>query len=228
MNKIGILGGIGPEATGYFYNKLMHKLRQSGTIKSNVDYPQIIINSINAPELTSLDSITEEQIRPYIKGIQELLLHKPDFIVMACNTIHVFRDKIIDNTNYSNILSIRDIVGSVLIDINEPICVLGTASTIKSNLFHFDQCNYIDLDSLAMAKLGQIVNKYNATGDAELGRSELNKIIIRQSGKGARIFLTACTEISRLLDNVGEYNIVSSLDILIDYVYERSLSKQNR
>ncbi len=51
MKKIGILGGIGPEATGHFYLKLIKRLQETGRIKRNTDYPQIIINSIPAPEL---------------------------------------------------------------------------------------------------------------------------------------------------------------------------------
>ena len=49
--KIGILGGIGPEATGEFYNKLIKRLQEKDLIKSNKDFPQIFINSIPAPEL---------------------------------------------------------------------------------------------------------------------------------------------------------------------------------
>ena len=48
---IGVLGGIGPEASVEFYAKLVKKLQESGMIKRNEDFPKIIINSIPAPEL---------------------------------------------------------------------------------------------------------------------------------------------------------------------------------
>jgi len=105
--KIGILGGIGPEATGYFYSTLINKLKKSGFIKKNKDYPQFFINSINAPELISL-KVPNSDIQPYIDGIKELAMHKPDFIVMVCNTIHVYRDLIIQKSGFSNILSLRE------------------------------------------------------------------------------------------------------------------------
>jgi aspartate/glutamate racemase len=65
--KIGVLGGIGPEATGEFYNKLISKLQDNGMIKSNSDFPQIIINRIPAPEL--IDHASESDIEQYRKGI---------------------------------------------------------------------------------------------------------------------------------------------------------------
>ena len=71
--KIGILGGIGPEATGEFYNKLIKRLQERGLVKSNRDYPHIIINSIPAPELI-YDKISDEDLNPYIKGLKEKIL----------------------------------------------------------------------------------------------------------------------------------------------------------
>ena len=83
------MGGIGPEATGEFYLKLIHKLQEKKLIKSNKDFPQIIINSIPAPELIQ-NKISNKDLKQYINGLKELDKLKPDFIVMICNTIHLF------------------------------------------------------------------------------------------------------------------------------------------
>jgi hypothetical protein len=61
--RIGVLGGIGPEATGEFYNKLIAKFQERGLIKTNRDFPQIVINSIPAPELI-YDTISDEDLKP--------------------------------------------------------------------------------------------------------------------------------------------------------------------
>ena len=91
--RIGVLGGVGPEATGEFYNKLIRRLQEKGSIKSNRDFPQIIINSIPAPELI-YDKISDEELQPYIKGLKELDKFGVDFIIMICNTIHLYYDKL--------------------------------------------------------------------------------------------------------------------------------------
>src|SRR3989344_1847215 len=89
--KIGVLGGIGPEATAEFYSKLIQKLQEKNLIKTNKDYPQIIINSIPAPELI-YERISKEDLKPYIRGLKELDKFNPDFIIMVCNTIHLYYD----------------------------------------------------------------------------------------------------------------------------------------
>jgi len=103
--KIGVLGGIGPEATGEFYNKLIQKLQEKGLIKTNRDFPQIVINSIPAPELIH-DKITKEELCHYIQGLKELDELGVDFIVMVCNTIHLYYEQLQQEIN-TPILDLR-------------------------------------------------------------------------------------------------------------------------
>jgi len=221
--KIGILGGIGPQTTGYFYTSLINKLKKSRKITSNKDYPHIIINSINAPELTS-DQVLNSMLEPYIKGVSDLKIHQPDFVVMVCNTIHLYRDKIINKSKYKNILSIREIVKNKLPN-KKNICILATPLTVNRKLYKYNNYIYINPENEDLIKIGNIVNNYNSTGEIIKNRKKLITIIKKQKKIGADIFLTACTEISELLQNEKNFNILSTLDILLDYVFEKCLQK---
>jgi aspartate/glutamate racemase len=53
----------------------------------------LFINSIPAVELTGQEE-NEEDLKDYINGLQELDQHQPDFIVMICNTIHLYLDRL--------------------------------------------------------------------------------------------------------------------------------------
>jgi len=219
--KIGILGGIGPQATGYFYLSLINKLKSSGKIKSNQDYPQIIINSINAPELT-LEKVNNKVLAPYVKGVAELSIHKPDFIVMVCNTIHLYRNKIISESRYKDILCLREIIKNKLPK-KQKICILATPSTVKMGLYEYDNYFYQNPENKDLIEIGNIVNNYNSTGNTKENKIKLINIIKKQQQKGAEVFLTACTEISELLQNEREFNVLSTLDILVDYVFKKSI-----
>lgn len=221
--KIGILGGIGPQATGYFYTNLIDKLKKSGKIKNNQDYPQIIINSINAPELTS-EKINNDELKSYINGISELSNHNPKFIVMVCNTIHIYRDRIIDESKYKNILSIREIVKNKLPS-QKKICILATPSTIKSGLYKYDNYVYENPENNDLIEIGNIVNNYNSNGNVKENKEKLIRIIKKQKKNGAEVFLTACTEVSELLQTEKDFKILSTLDILLDHVFENCLQK---
>ena len=87
--RIGVLGGIGPEATHEFYGKLIKELQERSLVKANRDFPQIVINSIPAPELV-YESISDENLTDYVEGLKQLDGFGVDFIVMVCNTIYCF------------------------------------------------------------------------------------------------------------------------------------------
>src|SRR3989344_7277663 len=90
MSKtIGVLGGIGPGSSAFFYEQLVSKFKEKYKPKQNIDYPRIIINSIPAPELTSGENQSKWQF--YVDGLS-FLETESDFIVIVCNTAHAFYD----------------------------------------------------------------------------------------------------------------------------------------
>jgi aspartate racemase len=221
--RIGLLGGIGPQATGYFYSSLITKLKNSGKINSNADFPNIIINSINAPELTG-SKVTIQQLQPIIDGIKQLAMHKPDYILMVCNTIHLYRDLLIQESGYANILSLRAIVEKYLLNYtNHTICVLGTYSSVFCGLYNFESFEYINPSVEQLKQIGIIIENYNETGEVQSNLSIIIKIILDQKSKGVDKFLIACTELSELLNHDVNNQYISTLDIMIDEVYNRIL-----
>ena len=138
--KIGILGGIGPEATAEFYSKLIYTLQKEKLIKSNKDYPQIIINSIPAPELI-YEKILKEDLKPYIEGLKELDKFNPDFIVMVCNTIHLYYERL------------QKEVKTPIIDLRKEVKEYLIKNKIKSRLDIFASLTFEDV-SRSFVKIG--------------------------------------------------------------------------
>jgi aspartate racemase len=215
MKTLGILGGIGPEASSYFYAEIIRRLRESGTIHKNVDYPQIFINSINAPELVSLE-VTDEMLDPYVRGVTELASLMPDFIVMACNTIHLFRDRLIKQSGYKNISDLSQIVSVALAKTTGPISVIGTPTTVSSGLYRIAGRIHIDPSPEELQEIGDVVVNYNATGEIPKNKSILMHIIESRRVAGAEIFIAGCTEISELLRGIQDILLVDTLELLIE------------
>ena len=223
--KIGILWGIWPEASAYIYSELIWKLKESNSITSNSDYPQIKINNINAPELTG-DEITDDMLEPYISWIKELSSLSPDFILMVCNTIHLFYDKISIISWVKNIVSLTDLVRQKLWSFKWSICILWTPSTVTWWLYNFSEHQYINPTHQDLLKIGTIVNRYNAYWNIQECRSQMTEIMKTYKQQWADIFLTACTEISNLLEHTSEYTIVSTFDIMLEYLFQQSIIKK--
>jgi len=209
---IGILGGIGPEATGSFYLKLIKEIQKQKLVKSNTDYPRMIINSIPAPELTN-GKITTAELRPYIKGLQELENYGVDFIVMACNTIHLYHD-LLQRKIGVPILNLRDAVEETIKGNKAGIVsIFGTPATVKNGLYQFESVKYLNPAGKDLKRLSIAIENFNKGKQRGRQISNVNKLVSKYAKRGSGIIILGCTEISLMLKE-SKVSRIDTLDIL--------------
>lgn len=93
MKTVGIIGGIGPEATISYYRLIITsylKLKQDGS------YPLMIINSIDLSKLVDLlEANALTRLADYmVDELEKLSLAGVDFAVLSSNTPHIVFDEI--------------------------------------------------------------------------------------------------------------------------------------
>ena len=88
MKKIGILGGLGPESTIAYYEYITRKYYEK---YGNYQYPEIIIYSFSFEEFIDQEYEMADKVKNAI-----ISLHKAgaDFVVAACNSVHIVYDRI--------------------------------------------------------------------------------------------------------------------------------------
>ncbi len=217
--RIGVLGGIGPEATAEFYSKLIKSLQENKLIKNNKDYPQIIINSIPAPELI-YDKISDNDLEPYIKGLKELESFKVDFIVMVCNTIHLYYNRLQKEIN-TPILDLRKEVRELLkIKRMKSVLVIGTPHTIKQGLYRFKGIKTFEPSNKELRRLSKAIFNFNKGFNKEIQIKKVKKICKKYLNKGAEYVILGCTEFAVMLskENIPKIN---TIDILAESVIKR-------
>ncbi|MBS3056225.1 MAG: amino acid racemase [Candidatus Aenigmarchaeota archaeon] len=200
MTRIGMLGGIGPESTGEFYLKLIKQLQKRKLIEKNTQFPHIIINSIPAPELI-FDKIKNSDLDIYFDGIKELDRLGVDFIVMICNTIHLFYNKLQKEVQ----TPIIDLRLEILHFLSErqikSVTILATPSTIEHGLYKFDGISYTNPDKEELESISKAVFNFNKGIDKEQQKETLHHIAKKYIQFGSEIILLGCTEISLMLEN---------------------------
>ncbi len=223
--KIGVLGGIGPEATAEFYNKLIKKLQESEKIKSNKDYPQIIINSIPAPELIR-EEITQEDLQPYIDGIKDLDKFGVDFIIMVCNTIHLFYDEIQKEIR-TPIVDLRKEVERYLRKTHiKSILLLGTPMTTEKGLYEFDGISATKPDKKELKHISDAIFLFNKGISKKSQAHKLRKICQKYLKKDSEAVILACTELALMLENEN-ISEISTIDIMVQVVADRFIKQKN-
>jgi len=217
--RLGVLRGIGPEATSKFYQKLIETLQEEGLIKTNSDFPQIIINSIPAPELV-FDDISEENIKHYVKGLKELDTLNLDLIVMVCNTIHLFYDQL-QNEIRTPIINLRKEVFKELkrkkID---QVTILGTPSTLKQGLYEFPGIIYQNPNCHELNIMGEAVFNFNRGIEKRKQIETVQKIIDKYYLSGSQTFLLACTEFAVMFEDL-DVSKINTIDVLVNVVVKK-------
>lgn len=210
---IGILGGIGPEATGKFYLKLIAEMQKQDMIKSNADFPRIVINSIPAPELI-LEEISATELRPYIDGVKQLEQYGADFIVMACNTIHLYHS-LLQKEVAVPILNLKDAVRDYLVENKfQSVSIFGTPATVKEGLYEFAGIKYHNPNKEDLDKLSSAVDNFNQGNKRKEQIAIIGELSKKYLSGNSEIIILGCTEISLMLAETKVPRI-DTLDILV-------------
>lgn len=209
--RIGVLGGIGPESTAVFYTRLIEKLQATGLIKSNTDFPQIIINSVPAPELISGN---HRAIRHYERGLKELDSFGIDFIVMVCNTVHLFLPRL-QRCVKTRILDLREEVHRELKKRKiSQVAVLATENTIKQRLYEFDNLTTIRLETTDIKALNNAIIKFNIGKEKRKQRLICERIAEKCYDNGAQLIVLGCTELAVMLEKCRIPSL-NTIDVLV-------------
>lgn len=204
---IGILGGIGPESSADFYKRLILKLQEKKKITKNEDYPQIIINSIPAPEL----HIDNSNLNQYKKGLKLLEKAGANFIVMVCNTAYLHLKELQKEVKIP-IIDLPRIVKEKLKKENQSeLLIIGSKRTLNSHLF--ETKSTIKLKEEDLGKIDDIITKTNIGKNKEEQKSNLLQIIRKYKPKKV---VSACTEISSILSMNKGFEIIDTLDLLVE------------
>lgn len=136
MKTIGLLGGLGPEATVDYYNQIIDsfKLKNNGKL----DYPEIVIYSVNMDHFIGLlDKGEFEKATAYIAAsLNKIRSAGAQFAAISANTPHLLFDQIQSKTTLK-LISIVDACLHKAVRMKLSRCLLlGTKFVMKNQFYH--------------------------------------------------------------------------------------------
>ena len=233
MNKkneftVGILGGMGPEATCLFFQKII----QNTPASKDQDHLKIIIyNDPAIPDRTK--AILDKNNTPAIKaktGLGFLSKAAVDVITIPCVSMHFYYDKLIQYVDIPILNIIRETVSHIkkTYPENKHIGLLATTGTVQCRIFEKELIK-AGLQVIIPEKKNQEllmeciygphgVKSGNLNDDSKTQAVNVAESLI---DKGAEVIIGGCTEIPFILKQ-GDLRIpfIDSLDILSGSVIE--------
>jgi aspartate racemase len=225
---VGILGGLGPEATASFFYKIVAKTPAK---KDQEHIPMVIFSNPKIPDRSA--SFLRGQNDVFISlidGIKFLINSKVNLIAIPCVSSHLYYQKLIDGFDIP-ILNIVDETTSYVAN-NTPeiqkVGILATTATIRKKLFAnaFNQCN---IDTIVPHKEIQQKSVIPAIYSVKAGEKKravemIDKAIRELIARGAQAIVAGCTEISLIVHpDSSSVPVIDSLDCLADAVVREAL-----
>lgn len=213
MSKtIGILGGIGPESSARFYERLISVYKKNFTPATNEDFPHIILNSIPAPDLIDGDNIPK--LAAYLAGLKTL---EPmsDFLLIVCNGAHVYYDYFSERIS-KPIIDLRAEVKNELLKRGaKQITVLASPTSVNFKLYEYDEfeCNTLSSDEVLV--LGNLIKKFNVGNYSAADVATLNNLFDKYE-KISDVIILGCTEISDILSANNSVKKIDTMNILLN------------
>lgn len=228
MKTVGIIGGLGPETTSEFYLDLVFSCQS----KSKEARPGIIISSVPLPfkieeDLIERNTGSERYIPFLIKEAQRLEKAGADFIVMPCNSLHVFIQEIRDAVNIPVLSIVEETVKFLKENDFKKVGIVSTSATIENKLYEtaFEENGivYETPDDFQQAKMGKFIMNLVTGQQNNKDREELINIINDFENKGVDCVALACTDLQLLIPKHPTLKIFDTMKVFADATVKKML-----
>lgn len=228
MKTVGIIGGLGPETTAEFYLELSfgcyqkNKERRPGILIWNI--PQ----SYKIEKEAQIDAKGEEKYIPYLTEAAKMLEKAgADFLVMPCNTLHLFIKEIRKSVKIPVISVIEETIKFLENKKISKVGILATPSIIKNKLYEAalkkEGIKQIVPDDFNQAKIGKMINNIVLNRHDNKDRKELMKTIENFERKNVNHVILACTDLQLLIPQHQKLEIYDTMKILADATVDQIL-----
>ncbi len=140
-NIIGIIGGMGPQASAEFYRLLIDGARRDFGARNNDDFPEILLDSLPVPDFLADTEKMEIAAGMLEDRVRRLTSYGISLITMACNTACILSDRLQKQTNVPFISVVDEVVRKVVGD-NRKVLLLATPTSLRLGLYQLQLARY--------------------------------------------------------------------------------------
>lgn len=229
FRKIGVLGGMGPQATILLQEKVLHAVQAH----DDADHIPLLIDM--NPQVPSriewlLEGGSIDPAPTLVAMAQGLVASGAEALVMPCNTAHVFADQIAQASGVP-FLHMPNLAVSELaetLSTEDSVGILASPATEKTGLF---------MHALAAHGLNGVypedqevilgaVKAIKTDGPSAEPLAVLNAAAAAMEGQGVKALLVGCSEFSLLTEQIKSHvPIVDTMSVLTRHMIGFSLNK---
>ncbi len=231
MKSVGVIGGLGPETTAEFYLEVVF-----GCQKINKDQrPLIVISSVPLLFEIERDLIAtntgKERYIPFLVD-EAIRLEKSgvDFLVMPCNSLHVFIEEIRNAVSIPVLSIVEETIHYMQRKNFSNVGLISTSATVKNNVYENEllksNINFETPSDLEKAKMDKIIQKLIEGRQLNADRDEIVKAANNLARTGVDCVALACTDLQLLLPDSADVPMFDTMKVLADATVREILSEK--
>ncbi len=218
MYDLGIIGGMGSEATVELYRRIVERTVHHCD-QENIN--MVILNKAIIPDRTEYILHKKENPLPYLEeAVDELKRIGVRYFIIPCNTAHYF-EKELQKLNLPMISMIEETLKKIHQRKESlKICILATRGTILSGVYHHHELSKgLDFYHLTEKEQNQIMKVIIDTKEDQNKEDILSLLIktMKEIKEKECLFVLACTELSLYKKDVEkEFHVLDAMDCLVE------------
>jgi len=209
MKTIGIIGGMGPEATADIYMRIIRIYQEEYGAVLDQDFPTILIYSLPIPDVVeSVESrkVTEEMINDAITKLESI---GAELIIIACISAYSFTD-------------IKPKVSELIKREIKPFSKVGLLSTTITAQT-FKDLKLIQLNNDEQKELTQVIINILSGKKFEIDKNIIKRLINNLAERGAEAVIIGCTDLPLIINQKDtSTKLINVNDILARYVVNQN------
>ena len=217
--KAGVMGGMGPDATVDFMAKVI-ALTDSGRDQDHVH--MLVEQDPTVPNRQEAINSGVDLVSPHLAQMaQRLESGGADFLVMVCNTAHVFLDEVRASTSIPFISIIDESIAEIdrICSSARSVGIMATDGCIDTNIYQeaIKESGRTALvpDAENLTKLMQLIHAIKAGDQSDDMRMGMESVARALVDDGAEVLIAGCTEIPIVFDGIDfDVPVVASTDVL--------------
>lgn len=218
MRTVGVLGGFGPETTAEFYVSVVNKNRALAE-----SHPQILIHNSPVPFDLEEDAVKNgkslHKFLPILLDGVETIQDKVDFIVLPCNTLHMFIEDLRNISKKPVVSIIEEIANEVKSRNLTKVGLLATLKTFRERLYDSELkekgIRVIKPTASETVRLSQIIHLILQGVKSNGLKTELIAMVEDLKRKGAEEIILGCTDLQLLLKpSDSPLRLIDTMDVL--------------
>lgn len=221
MKSVGIIGGVGPETTAEFYLEVVF-----GCQKLDLDQrPLVVVSSVPLLFEIERDLIIsnkgKERYIPFlVSEAQRLEKSGVDFIVMPCNSLHVFIEEIRQAVNIPVLSIVEETISYLKANEFSKIGLISTSATVANHVYETKLLEagieFATPDDLQKAKMDKIIQRLIEGQHLNNDRENILAVAHDLAKQNVDCIALACTDLQLLLPSSDKVPIFDTMKLLAD------------